>query len=81
MRLAVFRNALEGSGLGEEQLHALAEITGDDGRAYGFTYSDLTDRVLPALLLDVLPDDPLRFERMIEVVTRLDPTPPQTDAA
>jgi AAA+ superfamily predicted ATPase len=76
-RLAVFRNALEGSGFGDEQLHALAEITGEDGRACGFTYSDLTDRVLPALLLDALPNDPLRFERAIEVVTRLEPTPPQ----
>jgi AAA+ superfamily predicted ATPase len=80
-RLAVFRNALDGSGFGEEQLHALAEITGEDGRAYGFTYSDLTDRVLPAILLDALPNDPLRFERAIEVVTRLDPTPPQDGAA
>jgi len=76
-RLSVFRNALEGSGFGEEQLHALSEITGEDGRAYGFTYSDLTDRVLPAVLLDALPDDPLRFERAIEVVTRIEPTPPQ----
>jgi AAA+ superfamily predicted ATPase len=80
-RLAVFRNALEGTGFGDEQLHALAEITGDDGRAYGFTYSDLTDRVLPALLLDALPDEPLRFERAIEVATRLEPTPPQAGLA
>jgi len=80
-RLAVFRNALEGTGFGDEQLHALAEITGEDGRAYGFTYSDLTDRVLPALLLDALPNDPLRFERAIEVVTRLEPTPPQGGGA
>jgi AAA+ superfamily predicted ATPase len=76
-RLAVFRKALEGSGFVDEQLHALAEITGEDGRAVGFTYSDLTDRVLPALLLDALPDEPLHFERAIEVVTRLEPTPPQ----
>jgi AAA+ superfamily predicted ATPase len=76
-RLAVFRNALEGSGFGEEQLHALAELTGEDGRAFGFTYSDLTERALPALLLDAFPNDPLRFERAIEVVTRLEPTPPQ----
>lgn len=80
-RIAVFRNALEGSGFGEKQLHALAELTGDDGRAYAFTYSDLTDRVLPALLLDALPDDPLNFERAIEVVARLEPTPPQAGAA
>jgi AAA+ superfamily predicted ATPase len=80
-RLAVFRSALEGTGFADEQLHALAEITGDDGRAYGFTYSDLTDRVLPALLLDALPDEPLRFERAIEVATRLEPTPPQAGLA
>ena len=76
-RLVVFRNALEGSGFVDEQLHTLAEITGEDGRAVGFTYSDLTDRVLPALLLDALPDEPLHFERAVEVVTRLEPTPPQ----
>jgi hypothetical protein len=61
-------------------LHALAEMTGER-RPYGFTYSDLADRLLPALLLDALPDDPLRFERAIEIVTRLEPTPPQASPA
>ena len=30
---------------------------------------------------DALPNDPLRFERAIEVVTRLEPTPPQGGGA
>jgi AAA+ superfamily predicted ATPase len=80
-RLAVFRDALARTGFKEEQLHALAEMTGEDGRPYGFTYSDLADRLLPALLLDALPDDPLRFERAIEIVMRLEPTPPQASPA
>lgn len=80
-RLAVFRESLAGSGFADQQLHALAELTGEDGRAYGFTYSDLTDRALPALVLHALPDDPLRFEHAIEVLTHLEPTPPQAAAS
>lgn len=79
-RHAVLRDALDGSGFDEKQLHVLAEMTGEDGRDYGFTYSDLTDRVLPTLVLDALPDDSLRFERAIEVLTHLEPTPPQASA-
>lgn len=83
-RLFVLKNGLAGSGIGDRELTHLADATGEaDGRTYGFTYSDLTQRLIPTLILDAFPERPLASVRAVEIAKSLKPTPPfrgQSDA-
>lgn len=81
-RLAVLRVGLDGSGLTVGDLEVLAKVTGrTNGRAYGFTYSDLTQRLIPSLVLDAFPMNPITASRALEVLDSVLPTPPFEDKA
>lgn len=59
------------------QLAALVTATGPDkDRPYGFTYSDLTQRLIPAIVLDAYPSRPIDPVRAIEIAREMLPTPP-----
>lgn len=76
-RLQVLRDAFSKSGFGETDLQAIADATGETGdRKYGFTYSDLTQRAIPSIILDAFPDKALNGGRALEIVRRIAPTPP-----
>ncbi len=76
-RKALLTSALSPAGFSHDEAASLANETGErDGRAYGYSYSDLRQRLLPSLVLDAFPDEPLRFERAIELARRIEPTPP-----
>lgn len=76
-RLAVLSGGLAGSGIADPELGQLAAATGAvDGRDYGFTYSDLTQRLIPTLILDAFPERGITGARAVEVANALKPTPP-----
>jgi AAA+ superfamily predicted ATPase len=76
-RLAVLKGGLAGSGFSDRELEQLADATGEaDGRAFGFTYSDLTQRLVPTLVLDAFPERGLSGARAVEIAKGLRPTPP-----
>lgn len=76
-RQDVLTRGLEGVGLTKTQIAELAAITGPNGRQrYGFTYSDLVRRLMPALVLDAFPDQPIRFDRARQLAAAMKPTPP-----
>jgi len=76
-RLAVLTGGLMGSGIADRDLALLADATGvSGGRDYGFTYSDLTQQLIPSLVLDAFPERAISGERAIELANRLRPTPP-----
>jgi SpoVK/Ycf46/Vps4 family AAA+-type ATPase len=76
-RAEVLRRAFEGAGLSEEDLADLVRRTGAaDGRSYGYTYSDLTTRLIPGVLIDAFPDRPLDYARIVELVESHPPTAP-----
>ncbi len=76
-RYAVLSEAMKGTGFSETQISAIAALTGPtSGRPYGFTYSDLTQRLIPAIVLDAFPDKPIMFDRAAELAQQLLPTPP-----
>ena len=62
----------------DKQYRELAELTGPNknGRIYGYTFSDVTQRFIPALLLEAFPDRPVTFELARSVVQRIEPTQP-----
>ncbi len=76
-RAAVLRAALAETGLSEQQILALAKATGPvKPLKHGFTYSDLTQRFIPALVFDAFPDNPITYERARAVLENTPPTPP-----
>ena len=76
-RLAVLRRALDGVGFSDEQIRKLVRLTGPDASpSYGYTYSDLARRLLPAIVLDAFPDRPIEFDRALQLATDTKPTPP-----
>lgn len=76
-RAEVLRMSLQDTTLTDEEIRSLAAATGSaESRPFGFTYSDLTQRLLPALLLDAFPNSPIDYERALSIAKRMEPTPP-----
>lgn len=76
-RRAVLTPALEPFGIGSEEMDRLVDITGPSPeRPYGFTFSDLTQRLIPSIILDAYPDRPVEGSTALDVATRIEPTPP-----
>ncbi|MGQ0713721.1 MAG: ATP-binding protein [Gemmatimonadaceae bacterium] len=60
---------------------ALVELTGPrEGRGYGFTYSDISDRLVRNAILAAFPDWPLAFALLKHVAEETVPTRPFGDA-
>jgi SpoVK/Ycf46/Vps4 family AAA+-type ATPase len=81
-RAAVLQRAFDGAGLSESDLADLVRQTGPlEGRPYGYSYSDLTMRLIPGAVIDAFPDAPLRPARIAELVASHPPTAPFSDGA
>jgi SpoVK/Ycf46/Vps4 family AAA+-type ATPase len=76
-RMALLKPVLEELGFKPQQIQSLVTATGaTNGRPYGYTYSDLTQRLLPGLLLAAYPSGPITYDLAKDVVERHPPTPP-----
>lgn len=76
-RHAVLASPLKQIGFSEAQINALVAATGaNNGRAYGFTFSDLMQRLLPAIVLDAYPAHAVKASRALEIAKAMVPTPP-----
>jgi SpoVK/Ycf46/Vps4 family AAA+-type ATPase len=81
-RHAVLAAALGELGFSRSQIDAVVTATGtQDGRGYGFTFSDITQRLLPTIVLDAYPTKPVSPARAIEIAQAMVPTPPFQDGA
>ena len=79
-RRAVLEPVLKGVGFSINEIASVVEATGDgQGREYGFTFSDLVQRLVPAFVLDAYPDDMIRIEQALSRVRSMEPTPPFQD--
>lgn len=80
-RRFVISSGLEPIGLVRQQIEAIVTATGPQrgGRDYGFTFSDLTQRLLPAIVLDAYPTRAIDGARAIEIARTMVPTPPFRD--
>ncbi|RBA25660.1 AAA family ATPase [Herminiimonas fonticola] len=77
----VFERWLSDAGFKKAELAQLTEATGNNGNGrHGFTYSDLTQRLLPSIVLDAYPAGPIKAARAIEIARSMLPTPPFKDA-
>ena len=79
-RMEILRRELAETNITDEELAQLAkEMGAKDGKEYGFTYSDIINKFLPALLLEAFPDKPITFDAAKQILERLSPTPPFKD--
>jgi hypothetical protein len=64
-------------GFSAREIDHLVKVTGPHGgRDYGFTFSDLMQRLLPAVVLDAYPSRPVTGSRAIDMAAGIVPTPP-----
>lgn len=70
---------LAGVKLDARQVDALVKATGPvTGRGYGYTYSDLYQRLVPAAVLTAYPDKALTADLLLTTAATVEPTPPFT---
>ncbi len=81
-RHSVLSGALAGLGFSSTQLDELVALTGStSNHEHGFTFSDIVQRLLPAIVLDAYPTRPVNPDRAIEIARDMIPTPPFTEKA
>jgi AAA+ superfamily predicted ATPase len=79
-RRAVLEAPLSEAGFASMEINRIVELTGPQGQgAYGYTFSDLTQRLLPTLVLDAYPDRPVTFQRAQQIIASMKPAPPFKD--
>ena len=81
-RRTVLRPALKQLGFSQPQIDAVVAVTGTRKEGgYGFTFSDMTQRLLPAIVLDAYPTQTVTAARALEIARQMAPTPPFQDRA
>lgn len=81
-RRQVLTTAFRNYDLTDDTIEKLVIATGPQGpEHYGFTYSDLTQRLLPAAILTAFPDDAITADLLFAVASDLGPTAAFNDQA
>lgn len=79
-RRAVVETPLTEAGFGRSDIERVVQLTGATReRPYGFTFSDLTQRLLPTLVLDAYPERAITVPRALQLLEAMKPTPPFQD--
>jgi len=74
-RREVLSSALDGLSIDAKTITKLVGLTGPRDKLPGFTYSDLTQRLIPACVMAAFPDQPLTAATILDVASALAPTP------
>jgi AAA+ superfamily predicted ATPase len=76
-RKMVIEASLTEAGFSSAQIDKIVALTGESKEhPVAFTFSDLTQRFLPTLVLDAYPDKPITFDRAVQLLSAMKPTPP-----
>ncbi len=76
-RKIVLEGPLTEAGFSSKEIDAIVGLTGADPKGgVGFTFSDLTQRLLPTLILDAYPERPISYGRALQLLPDIRPTPP-----
>ena len=69
-------SVLSEAGFSDEQISKLAKVAIDNKKnGTRFTYADLTQKVLPAIVLNAYPDKPIVFDDAFKIIEKIVPTP------
>ncbi len=77
LRRSVLEKQLEGTGMSRADFESIAQQLGETKtRSYGYTFSDITQRFVPSLILAAYPDRKISRQLATDVVNGMSPTPP-----
>ena len=77
LRYSLLLPHLSSLGFPGDIIERIAAATGKrDGREYGFTFSDIMQRLLPAIVLDAYPEQPVSPQRALKIAEGIVPTAP-----
>lgn len=75
-RHEVLDKPLSELGFNQEEINQIVKLTGPNAkRKYGFTFSDLVHRLIPAIILKAYPTQRISPSESIETVLNIEPTP------
>lgn len=75
-RRSVLKTLLGELNWSDAQIGALVSATGARvGHPEGFTFSDITQRLVPAIILDAYPAQAISAARALDIATAMQPTP------
>jgi SpoVK/Ycf46/Vps4 family AAA+-type ATPase len=74
-RHAIIAAGLEGTGISAQGIRSLVEVTGEQDGRPPFTFSDLTQRLLPNIALDAYPDKPITLARAMVIAQGMKASP------
>ena len=81
-RLAVMEPPLQQLGFSPPEIKKMIAATAPRGEVrYGFTFSDLTQRLLPAIVLEAYPTRRVDPNTALKIAQKMTPTPPFQDGA
>jgi AAA+ superfamily predicted ATPase len=76
-RQLVLQTPLTELGLDKQAIQKIVALTGPhEDREFGFTFSDLVQRLIPSIILDAYPDNAVNANRAIEITQNIIPTSP-----
>ena len=75
-RYLVLQEPLVELGLSDKEIKQIVKVTGPKDQDLGFTFSDLTQRLLPTIILDAYPNNAVNGSRAIEITKSIIPTSP-----
>lgn len=78
-RKYILTNNLSDIGFSPEQINDLVGLTGpskDKTREYGYTYSDLIQKLLPRIVINAYPERDIQFEDVRKIISSISPTKP-----
>lgn len=71
--------SLKPLGLSEVEIEEITSLTGpSENVPYGFTFSDIRQRLIPTFILAAYPNSPVTFTACLEITNSIKPTPPFT---
>jgi SpoVK/Ycf46/Vps4 family AAA+-type ATPase len=71
--------SLKPLGFSEKEIEKISSLTGSNKETqYGFTFSDLRQRLVPAFILAAYPNSPVTFAACVDITNSMKPTPPFT---
>jgi AAA+ superfamily predicted ATPase len=81
-QLAVVAEPLKELGFSQNQVEEFISKTNKlhaDRLGYGYSFSDIMQRLLPTIILDAYPDKQVQFEQALNIAQSILPTPPFKD--
>ncbi len=79
-RTLVLKEPLEELGFTKDQIFEIVKATGSNNKERnGFTFSDLTQRLIPSIILNAYPNKPVEFKNALEIAKQMNSTPPFND--